>query len=174
MQIRESNEGDKDLIREVHRDAFGETEGEVVSQLAIDLLEDETALPVLSLIAEEGNDIIGHVIFSSVKIDGATSPGAYILAPLAVAGDFQRGGIGTDLIKQGLGTLRERDAKFVLVLGDPKYYSRTGFTPDHGLRPPYELAYPEAWMAHELRPGALTKTRGTIECAVSLNSPELW
>jgi predicted N-acetyltransferase YhbS len=174
MQIRESNESDKDRIRKVHQDAFGETEGEVVSQLGIDLLEDKTALPILSLVAEEGNDIVGHIIFSSVKIDGTRSPGAFILAPLGVASGFQGGGIGTDLIRQGLNILRERDAEFVLVLGDPKYYSRTGFTPDHGLKPPHELAYPEAWMAQELRPGALVTNRGTVQCAVSLNSPEHW
>jgi len=174
MQIRESTEKDKDSIRQVHLEAFGEAEGKSVSQLAIDLLEDATALPILSLVAESNNNIVGHIIFSSVKVDSTHISGAYILAPLAVVKNSQGCGIGTELIEQGLGILRERNAKFVLVLGDPNYYSRTGFRSGHGLKPPYELDYPEAWMAIELKEGTLSTIKGTIQCAASLNSPELW
>jgi putative acetyltransferase len=52
VKIRESLENDKEFIRKVHQNAFGQPEGETVSQLAIDLLEDKTALPILSLVAE--------------------------------------------------------------------------------------------------------------------------
>ena len=64
MKIRESLENDKESIRKVHQNAFGQSEGETVSQLAIDLLDDKTALPILSLVAEQDNKIIGNVIFS--------------------------------------------------------------------------------------------------------------
>ena len=70
---------------------------ESVSQLAIDLLEDKTALPILSLAAEQDNEIIGNVIFSSVNIEGAEGVSACILAPLAVTRFAQRSGIGTQL-----------------------------------------------------------------------------
>ncbi|MCK5666879.1 MAG: hypothetical protein KAI17_25505, partial [Thiotrichaceae bacterium] len=70
MKIRDSVVKDKTQIRKVLLNAFDEEEGEVVSQLAIDLLEDVTALPILSLVAEQDNDIIGHIIFSSVNIEG--------------------------------------------------------------------------------------------------------
>ena len=43
MRIRESTSKEHDLIREVHRNAFGESEGPVVSQLACDILVDKTA-----------------------------------------------------------------------------------------------------------------------------------
>ncbi len=69
MKIRESVENDKRSIREIHQNAFDQSEGETVSQLAIDLLEDKTALPILSLVAEQDNEIIGNVIFSSVNIE---------------------------------------------------------------------------------------------------------
>lgn len=174
MHIRESTESDKNFIRQVQKEAFGEAEGESVSQLAIDLLEDKTALPILSLVAEIDNCVVGHVIFSSVKIVGAQVTGAYILAPLAVANALHGSGIGTALINRGLGILGERNAEFVLVLGDPQYYSRTGFRAGHGLKPPHELEYPEAWMAQELRDGALSAIQGTVQCADSLNSPEHW
>jgi len=174
MQIRESVENDKDAIRIVHLAAFGESEGETVSQLAIELLEDKNAQPTLSLVAEQNNEIIGNIIFSPVNIEGIKGISAYILAPLAVKIDNQRKGIGTKLINQGIETLRNRGADIVLVYGDPNYYTRTGFKAGHNLEAPYKLEYPEAWMAKELVEGVLTKTQGMVRCALPLNSPELW
>jgi predicted N-acetyltransferase YhbS len=175
VKIRESLENDKDSIRKVHLNAFGQSEGEIVSQLAIDLLGDKTALPILSLVAEQDSEIIGNIIFSSVNIEGVEGVSAYILAPLAVAGFAQKSGIGTQLINNGLETLKERGAGIVLVYGDPEYYMRTGFKADHNLKPPHKLKYPEeAWMAQELVEGSLATTQGMVQCASSLNSPELW
>ena len=150
MKIRESVENDKKSIRKVHQNAFDQSEGEVVSQLAIDLLEDKTTLPILSLVAELDNEIIGNIIFSSVSIKGAE-------------------------INKGLETLKARGAEIVLVYGDPSYYLRTGFKAGHNLKPPHKLQYPEeAWMAQELVEGILSKTQGMVQCASSLDSPELW
>ena len=175
MKIRESVESDKKSIRIVYQNTFDQPEAETVSQLAIDLLEDKTALPILSLVAEQDNEIIGNVIFSSVTIEGVEEVSAYILAPLAVTRLVQRSGIGTQLINKGLETLKERGAKIVLVYGDPNYYMRTGFKAEYNLKPPHKLKYPEeAWMAQELVESILTKTQGTVRCAMSLNSPEYW
>jgi len=175
VNIRESVEDDKKSIRKVHLNAFDQSEGEAVSQLAIDLLEDKTALPILSLVAEQDNEIIGNVIFSSVNIEGVEEVSAYILAPLAVTRFAQGKGIGTLLINKGLETLKERGAEIVLVYGDPNYYMRTGFKAGHNLKPPHKLKYPEeAWMAQELVEGMLTRMQGVVRCASSLNSPEHW
>ena len=176
MQIRESVENDKDTIRTAHQNAFGEPEGEAVSQLAIDLLEDKTtAQPILSLVAEQNNEIVGNIIFSPVNIKGFKGVSAYILAPLAVTKNNQGKGIGTQLINKGLEILKERGAEIVLVYGDPNYYMRTGFKADHDLKPPNKLKYPEeAWMAQELVENILIKTHGMVQCASSLNSPEYW
>jgi len=175
VKMRELVESDKQSIRSVLLDAFDQSERETVTQLAIDLLEDKTALPVLSLVAEQDNEIIGNIIFSSVHIEGAEGVSAYILCPMAVIEIAQKKGIGSLLINKGLETLKERGAEIVLVYGDPNYYMRTGFRAGHNLKPPYKLAYPEeAWMAQELTVGALLKTHGTVRCARSLSSPELW
>ena len=179
MEIRESVDDDKELIRRVHHNAFeqseGESEAETVSQLAIALLEDPTALPILSLVAEQDGEMIGNVIFSTVSIDGAEEVAASILAPLAVARYAQGKGIGTLLITKGIEILKERGAEIVLVYGDPNYYRRTGFKAGHNLKPPHPLKYPEeAWMAQELAEGILAKTQGMVRCATSLSSPEYW
>ena len=175
MKIRESVENDKASIKNVHLDAFGKDEGITNSQLAIDLLEDKSALPILSLVAELNNEIIGNIIFSSVKIEGAEDTSVYILAPLAVKTLEQKKGIGSQLIIKGLETLKKLGAEIVLVYGDPNYYKYTGFKSGHNLSPPYKLEYPEeAWMAQELVENALTNTRGKVQCSVPLSSPELW
>lgn len=174
VKIRESTEYEKESIKKVHREAFGEPEGEAVSQLAVDLLEDETAMPVLSLVAEHDSEIIGSIIFSTIKVGGVEDTSAYILCPLAVSKAHQGTGVGMTLINQGLQVLGERGAKFVLVLGDPSYYSRAGFKSDHNLSPPYTIDYPEAWMARELVDNSLEKVKGVVQCASSLSSPEHW
>lgn len=174
MQIRESVKNDKDAIRIVHRAAFGESEGETVSQLAIELLEDKNSELTLSLVAEQNNEIIGSIIFSQAKIEGVKGVSAYILAPLAVTNDNQRKGIGTRLINQGIEILRSRGTDIVLVYGDPDYYTRTGFKAGHNLQAPYKLEYPEGWMVQELVEGVLAKTQGMVRCAMPLNSAELW
>ena len=175
MKIRESVEDDKKSIRKIHLNAFDQSEGETVSQLAIDLLEDKTALPILSLVAEQDKEIIGNVIFSSVNIEGAEGVSAFILAPLAVTSSMHGKGIGTLLINRGLEILKESGAEIVLVYGDPNYYMRTGFKAGHLLKPPYVLEYPEeAWMAQELVESSLINTQGTVRCAMSLSSPEYW
>ena len=174
MMSREATAVDSELIRNLHLDAFGKEEGPAVSGLAIDLLADETAKPLLALIAETGTDIVGSIIFSAVEVRGSEGIVAYILAPLAVASAFQRRGVGRALIERGLQMLKDRGTDLVFVLGDPGYYSRYGFTHNHHVSPPYELPYREAWMAIALKGDALESASGQILCARSLNAPEHW
>ncbi|WDE02621.1 GNAT family N-acetyltransferase [Thalassomonas actiniarum] len=174
MNIRASTEQDKQDIFQLHRDTFAEEEAEAVAKLALELLEDETALPLLSLVAEQDGDIVGHILFSSVSVEGADKHQGYILAPLAVLSNQQGRGIGSALIRRGLDILKTRRGEFVLVLGDPKYYSRTGFAAGHGISPPYELAYPQAWMALELKKDALKNIKGKVQCAASLSPAQYW
>ncbi len=174
MNIRGSKTEDINSIQQVHENAFGESEGAVVAKLACEILQDKTAKPLLSLVAEDGTGIIGNIIFSSVKISGHDEVTTNILAPLAVIKKHQKQGLGTKLINHGLETLKKRGIEIVLVLGDPNYYSRTGFKAEHNIEPPYKLEYPEAWQALELKSGAIKKIKGIAQCANSLNSSELW
>jgi putative acetyltransferase len=174
MKIRAATADDAEPIGNLHLDAFGKDEGPAVSRLAIDLLADETAQPLLALVAENGTDIVGSIIFSAVEVRGCEGIVAYILAPLAVASSFQRRGIGRALIERGLQILKDRGTDLVFVLGNPKYYSRYGFVHHHHFSPPYELPYREAWMAISLRGNALESATGQIVCARSLSAPEYW
>ncbi|WP_349368052.1 GNAT family N-acetyltransferase [Salinarimonas sp.] len=88
--------------------------------------------------------ILGHVAFSRCGVDGRAAPLA-LLAPLCAAPEAQRGGIGSALVREGFRRLEEAGVRRVLVLGDPGYYGRFGFTPETAIAPPYDL--PEAWRA---------------------------
>ena len=81
----------------------------------------------LSLIAE-GSDgaIIGHIAFSPVTIsDGAKE--WYGLGPVSAAPALQKTGIGSKLIRFGIGELEERGAKGIALIGSTDYYPRFGF-----------------------------------------------
>lgn len=83
----------------------------------------------LSLVADEDGEIVGHVAFSPVTIDGVHA-GWFGLGPISVRADRQRQGIGKALIARGLELLRERDAAGVALIGNPDIYGRVGFESD--------------------------------------------
>lgn len=173
MRIREAQASDTQAIRGVHLAAFGD-DGQVVADLALGLLSDESAKPILVLVAEARKSVVGNIIFSSVRVPGSGSGPLYILAPLAVAPDMQGMGVGRSLIESGLKVLRERGAELVFVLGDPRYYGRFGFKTGHKVRAPYDLPYPEAWMCLSLGEVITEEVEGQLACSESLNRPEHW
>lgn len=83
----------------------------------------------LSLVAEENNTIVGHVMFTPVRITNDKTVQGMGLAPMAVIPSRQRRGIGKMLVQEGLKILRENGCPFVIVLGHPEYYPRFGFQP---------------------------------------------
>ncbi len=178
MEIREAGPQERDAVLTLHRTAFGSSEGEdagnTIATLVGDLLDDPTAHPLLSLAADSDGELVGHVLFTPVSLEDQAVPGGYILAPLAVLPGAQGSGVGSALIRAGLERLKSQGATFVMVLGDPGYYSRAGFAAGHQIKAPHEIPYPEAWMAQELVPGTLAALSGTLRCADALNAPEHW
>ena len=84
---------------------------------------------MLSLVAEDDGEIIGHVAFSPVTIDGSHD-GWFGLGPISVRLDRQRRGVGRALVAEGLLRLRDREARGCALIGDPNIYGRMGFTGD--------------------------------------------
>jgi len=174
VNIRESRLSDLEAINTLHRESFGEPEGESIGNLACDILQDVTAQPLLSLVLEEQNQIIGHIIFSPLTLEGTEDISAYILCPLAISKAHQKLGLGTQLIQNGLHKITALGVELVFVLGDPNYYNRTGFKAGHSVSAPYPLEYPEAWMVQELKPGSLPQKQAVAKCCTSLMVPEHW
>ena len=80
----------------------------------------------LSLVAEHGGYVIGHVVCSRAQIDSHPSLG---LGPLGVLPDHQRCGVGQALMHGVLAAADALDEPAVVLLGDPRYYGRFGFEP---------------------------------------------
>lgn len=123
LAVRAETPADIDAIRTVNNAAFGGTEEAAL----VDALRDDGDL-LLSLVAEVGTDVVGHVAFSRMQVeqDGGAAP-AIALAPVAVRPEHQRKGAGTTLVQSGLKQLAGRGETLVFVLGEPEYYGRFGF-----------------------------------------------
>lgn len=178
MIIRESTESDLHDLLEVERQAFGDDEGLEIVELVKGLLHDPTAKPVLSLLALKKRRVVGHILFTKVRITSNKQISAVILAPLAVVPDLQSQGVGGRLIAEGLRILSELGVKLAFVLGHPDYYPRHGFKPAGSLG--FETPFPipeeaaDAWMVQELSPGVIGSIKGKVLCADTLNQPEYW
>lgn len=163
----------------VEKQAFGNDKGSEIVDLVNGLLNDPSAMPLLSLIAVNDDQAIGHILFTKAHITySKESISAAILAPLAVIPDAQSQGVGGRLIKEGLKLLSESGVELVFVLGHPEYYPRHGFKPagSLGFEAPYPIPdeHANAWMVQELRPGLIGSVSGKIICADVLNQPEHW
>jgi len=174
--IREAVGTDLNDVLSIERFAFGYDKE---SDLVRDLLNDNSAKPHYSLLAFNNDKAVGHILFTSARLEG-TQSGASIslLAPLAVLPDYQKQGVGGKLIKNGLQHLANAGVDLVFVLGHPGYYPRYGFKPAGvlGFEAPYPIPeeYANAWMVHELRQGVIGSVSGKVECADMLNKPEHW
>ncbi len=176
MKIRVATRDDADAVRRVHLSAFPQEEGDIVSQLAVDLLSEETAPPVISLVCEADDIVVGHVALSPIRMRDTRELLGYILAPLAVSPGYQKCGIGSQLIKSGIERLSETGSDILLVYGDPKFYGRFGFTVDVAecYTPPYQIQYSFGWQGMALRDLEARRSAVNISCVSSLSIPALW
>jgi putative acetyltransferase len=176
MHIRIATSLDQNNIRSVHWSAFAEGEREIISNIAVNLLTEETTSPTISLVAESKGAVVGHVAFSPVTIGSNENFQGYILAPLGVIPDYQKRGIGSKLIESGMRQLTRIGVDILFVYGDPEYYSRFGFSVDAAecYIPPYRLEYPFGWQGIALSECGIRKSSIKITCVTSLCDPALW
>ena len=176
MKIRKATQNDVDVIRGVYLAAFPEGERDLISDVAVKMLFEEVSPPVLSLVAEVDDIIIGHVAFSPVTSQDTKECRGYILAPLAVSPSHQKRGIASQLIKNGVGRISELGSGILFVYGDPGFYSRFGFGADHAeyYTPPYQLEYALGWQAMAMGDFDIPSSAISISCVPSLCNAALW
>jgi len=132
----------------------------------VDRLRDSDAfIPELSLVAEMESQIIGHIIFSRIKIvsDLDTSEESLALAPVSVLPEYQKKKIGASLIEKGHQIAKGLGFKSVILLGHPEYYPRFGYSKasNWGIKAPFDVP-DAAFMAIELVDGALNDVSGVV------------
>ena len=176
IHIRDATNQDRDEIRDVHLQAFSKEESRLIAELADSLLNEESYPATVTLVAEIGGEVVGHVAFSPVYAAGQKACLGYILAPLAVKPKCHNTGIGSKLVEGGIARLSEMGINLFLVYGDPRYYSKFGFKAEAASRfvPPYELKYPFGWLAILRSQGGAREQAVQLSCVESLRNPELW
>jgi putative acetyltransferase len=175
MLIRKALETDLNDVLFVERAAFGSDEE---ANLVRELVADNSAKPVVSLLAYIDGQAVGHILFTKARLEPKAPISIYILAPLAVVPNFQKRGIGKKLIKDGLRILSDAGVDLVFVLGHPQYYPLSGFSPvgKSGFEAPYTIPEKnsDAWMIKALKPDVIGTYSGKIICAEKLNEPKYW
>lgn len=159
--VREETPSDYETVYRVEAEAFGRpAEADLV-----DALRTQGVL-ALSLVAEMGGMVVGHIAFSPATIVGEEcSVEAVALAPVAVAPEHQNKGIGSALVREGLQMCREAGHRIVFLTGHPNYYPRFGFSRGMDLGIRCDLVDPssDSFMVMELVEGALVGCRGVAK-----------
>ena len=149
VTVRPARPGEADAIRQVHLRAFPTSaEADLVGRLESD------GDTVISLVAIDGGELVGHLVLSRMSVvAGGRSWNALGLAPVAVVPERQGAGIGSRLIRAGIGEARSSGAEILFLLGEPEYYGRFGFSAE-AARPfasPYAGPYFQALVLNEER-----------------------
>ena len=122
--IRPTQTGDRPAVLALVREAF--RGGEAEAALVEAIWSSAGYVPALDLVAERDGRIVGHVLLSHGDLYGRPALG---LAPLAVAPEHQRQGVGSDLVREAIRVADAAGEPLILLLGSPRYYGRFGFEP---------------------------------------------
>lgn len=132
ITIRDEAAADVDVITAMTIAAFQSLEiSSHTEQFVVMALRAAGALS-LSLVAEVGGEVVGHIAFSPVILSDG-SPHWYGLGPVSVLPAYQRQGIGKALIHEGLARLKAMHAQGCCLVGHPGYYTKFGFQNVPGL-----------------------------------------
>ena len=160
FEVRPAEAADAQAIRRIHLSAFP-------SALEADLVErlDRDGDLVISLVADQSNEPIGHVALSRMKVQGdGRDIRALGLGPVAVLQPMQNAGAGSALIEGAKAIAQATGEELIFVLGEPDYYKRFGFSAETArpFQSPYLGPY---FMALALLAGFLPPKQGTAEYA---------
>ena len=164
LKIRQENIEDYEEVYQVIKTAFETAEHSDGNEhdLVVALRNSNVFIPELSLVAMKENKIVGYILFTKIKI------GEYeelALAPLGVLPEYQRQGVGSELIKKGHRIAKKLGYQYVVVLGSEKYYTKFGYIPaiKYGIKAPFDVPN-ENFMAVKLN-NTNVKIQGIVEYA---------
>ncbi|NLP41786.1 MAG: N-acetyltransferase [Veillonellaceae bacterium] len=173
IRIRKETERDYRNVEDLVQKAFQEAQFSDHSEhlLVSRLRKSNAFIAELSLVAEKAGLLVGHILFSKVRIVNERKiVESLALAPVAVLPEYQNKGVGKLLIREGLRIAQELGFESVIVLGHEHYYPRFGFKPARswGIKLPFTVPE-ENFMALELKEGALDDAAGVVEYPQEFN-----
>ena len=170
MKIRLEQPKDYREVENLTREAFwnvyrpGCTEHFVLNQYRTN----PDFIPELDFVMEDGDQIIGHVMFSKAELvldDGRHVP-SWTFGPISIHPDYKRKGYGLKLLQYALEKAREMGVGFICMEGNIDFYKHAGFC----LASKFNIHYHDFpkdaevpfFLAQELIPGWL-KENGIVE-----------
>ena len=171
------------LFRDTFSDSEGISEGELIGNLAYEILTTTDEKDFVCFAAQDETTIAACIMFSRLSFEQGET--AFLLSPVAVGTQYQRQGLGQRLIQFGLSSLKEKEVanrmladsvKGVLTYGDPNYYSKVGFKPisESDIKAPLKLSYPDGWLGQSLTGEPIKPIAGNSRCINAFNKPEIW
>lgn len=164
LEIRQESKNDYDEVYNVVKKAFETAEHSDGNEhdLVDALRKSNSFIPELSLVAIEDSKIVGHILFTKIKIGKSEE---LALAPLAVLPEYQKQGIGSKLIEEGHKIAKNLGYHYSIVLGSENYYPKFSYIPaiNYGIKAPFEVE-DKNFMAIKLNDPKL-KIEGIVEYA---------
>ncbi|HLV11032.1 MAG TPA: N-acetyltransferase [Trueperaceae bacterium] len=166
LVVRRERPSDVAEVESVVSAAFAREPGVRPAEAALvaGLRTDPGALPRLTLLAEAGGRVVGHVVCSRGWVGEAPVLG---LGPLAVAPERQGEGVGSALMHAVLAAAEALDEPLVALLGAPGYYGRFGFVPAAG----EGIAAPDPRWGDHFQVRWLAAARGSLAGAFRYAAP---
>lgn len=167
ISIRNETPADYRIVEELTREAFWGNmnhptcDGE---HLLVHKLRDlPSFVPELDFVAEAGDKIVGHVIYSLAKVRMPDDQEIEVLnfGPLSVHPDYKRMGVGLALMRHSIAEATRLGYRAIIFYGHPDYYPRFGFrrASRYGIVSSGWNSW-DALMAMELYDGALDGVTG--------------
>lgn len=164
MKIRKEEKRDYTQVYTLVKRAFETAEhADGSEQDLVEALRTSRAfVPGLSLVAEEGGKIVGHIMFTEIKIGDKIG---LALAPLSVMPEYQGKGIGMKLIKEGHRIAAQKGYEISVLVGIEDYYPKAGYEKAeiYGIKDPFGVPS-ENFMACGLG-REIGQYNGTVEYA---------
>jgi len=162
INIRRETPADIEAIFRIEAAAFeGEPHAVLVNRLRAD------GALLLSHVAVLNEKIVGHAAYSLLTVtDGDIVRHFPGLGPIGVDPPYQGRGIGSALVRAGLGAMRDMDYGLLFLVGSPRYYPRFGYQPAQPLGFSSDYVEPggphEHFMVAVLDERALDRVRGQV------------
>jgi putative acetyltransferase len=169
ISIRAAGDADYPAITELLVTVFKESygTGPEEAQIVEQMRRRSDPDPCISLVATVENTLIGYLFISPVTLRDFPEIPVCTLGPIGITRTWQRQGVGTRLMREGLAACRECGYQAVFLTGSAEYYARFGFVPisETSLVTIFNTSHD---MVLELEPGLLARVSGLVEY------PEPW